>query len=616
MSILETIHSSNDVKKLRADELEPLCAELRTTLVETLSKTGGHLASNLGTVELTVALHRVYNTKKDRIVFDVGHQCYTHKLLTGRRESFSTLRQIDGLSGFPKPYEAVDDAFIAGHASNSISVALGMARARSLQKQDYDVVALIGDGAMTGGLAYEGLSNAAASGEPLLIILNDNTMSISENVGGMASLLQQMRIKPGYLRFKRAYREAFSRLPALYRFNHQLKERIKELVLPDNIFSEMGLNYLGPVDGQDLEELETAIRLGRDLRKPVLLHVITKKGRGVSYAEEHPDRYHGVGSFDPVTGEMPAGKPCYSACFGQTLCELAGKDPRVVAITAAMAGGTGLDGFAGAWPERFFDVGIAEGHAVSMAAGMASQGLIPVFAVYSSFLQRGYDMLLHDISIENLHAVFALDRAGLVGNDGETHNGCFDVAYLGTIPGMTVFCPSSFAELKAMLSTALYDKNGPVALRYPRGGERRYRECHTDAETILREGTDLTLVCYGDRVNDALDACEIMEKKGISAELIKLAVLQPNSFEQTLRSLKKTGRLLIGEDVCAAGCVGERLLALCEEKKLRLKGSRLLNVGSGLVPQGSVPELLRRYGLDGEGIARAAEELVGRGDRA
>ena len=614
MSILETINSSADVKKLRPDELAPLCGELRDTLIQTVSRTGGHLASNLGVVELTVALHRVYDSSKDRIVFDVGHQCYIHKLLTGRRDRFDTLRRFGGISGFPKPYEAPDDAFIAGHSSNSISVALGMARARTVQKQDYDVVAVIGDGAMTGGLAFEGLSNAAASGEPLLIILNDNNMSISRNVGGTESLLQRMRFTPGYLRFKHAYRAAFERMPKLYRFNHSVKERVKDLLLPDNIFTEMGMNYLGPVDGHDLEELETAIRLGRDMCAPVLLHVITQKGKGVFYAEKNPERYHGVGPFDADTGLLAPEKPSFSAAFGQALCELAERDERVVAITAAMASGTGLDGFAAAYPRRFFDVGIAEGHGTTMAAAMAKQGLLPVFAVYSSFLQRGYDMLIHDVAIQRLHAVFCVDRAGLVGSDGETHNGSFDVNYLSSVPGMTLLCPADFRELRVMLEKALFELDGPVALRYPRGGEGRYRELHIENEAVLEEGTELTLVCYGTRVNDALDACELLRAQGVSVELVKLGALCPNDFAATLASLRKTGRLLVAEDICACGCVGERLLAACAREGVALKGLRLLNLGDGIVAQGTVPELLRLYRLDGEGIAAEALALV-RGDK-
>ena len=609
MSILDKIHSSADVKKLSAEELEPLCGELRRFLIDSVSKTGGHLASNLGAVELTVALHRVYNSESDRLVFDVGHQSYTHKILTGRRERFDSLRQYQGLSGFPKPYEAVDDAFVAGHASNSISVALGIARARTLRHENYDVAAIIGDGAMTGGLAYEGLANAAASDEPLVIILNDNNMSINTNVGGTASLLGQMRVKPGYINFKRWYRGVFSRTPTLYRFNHRIKEKIKSWLLPANIFNEMGLQYLGPIDGHDIRQLETALRWARDLRVPTLVHVITKKGKGCAFAEEHPDIYHGVGPFDPVSGKLAPAGPCFSDCFGEELCALAEREERIVAITAAMADGTGLSDFARRFPNRFFDVGIAEGNGTSMAAGMAKQGLIPVFAVYSSFLQRGYDMLLHDVSLEGLHVVFAVDRAGLVGGDGETHHGVFDVDYLCSVPGMTVYCPASFKELRAMLEQAIFHESGPVAVRYPRGSEGAYTGCDLAEETLLRSGNDLSLICYGSMVNEALQAAELLEKQGIGAEVVRLGRIKPNSFSLSLASLRKTGRVLVPEEVCAHGSVGEALLSAAAQAGICLRASRLLNLGSGIAVQGSVPELYHRYQLDAEGIARAGAEL-------
>ena len=454
MSILEKINSSADIKALSRAELPALCEELRRFEIESVARTGGHLASNLGTVELTVALHRVYDTRKDRLIFDVGHQSYTHKIITGRRDQFGTLRQRGGISGFPKPNEAPDDAFIAGHASTSVSAALGMARARTLQGADYDVVAVIGDGALTGGLSYEGLCNAAASGEPLVIILNDNNMSISENVGGMARLLQTQRLKPGYTSFKKWFRNVSSRTRWIYDLTHRVKEWLKSRILPSNVFSDLGLHYLGPVDGHNLVQLENAIRLARDLRKPVLLHVLTVKGKGCPYAEAHPDKYHGVGPFDPVTGEVASAGVGFSDKLGEYLCEFAEQDRRIVAITAAMAGGTGTECFAAKYPERFFDVGIAEGHAVTMAAGMAKQGLVPVFAVYSSFLQRGFDMLIHDAALMGLHIVFCVDRAGLVGSDGETHQGLFDISYLGAVPGMAVLCPASFAELREMLRFA------------------------------------------------------------------------------------------------------------------------------------------------------------------
>ena len=609
MSILDKINSSDDVKKLNADELRPLCDELRSFIIESVSHTGGHLSSNLGTVELTVALHRVYDTAYDRIVFDVGHQSYSHKIITGRKEAFSTLRQHGGLSGFPKPYEKDDDAFIAGHASNSVSVALGMARARTLAGADYDVAAIIGDGALTGGLAYEGLANAAASGEPMVIILNDNNMSINENVGGMARMLQDMRVKPGYISFKRWYREVFSRLPVLYRFNHKIKEWLKARLLPGNTFGEMGLYYLGPVDGHDVNKLETVLRWAKDMREPVLLHVVTTKGKGCTYAEERPDMYHGVGKFDPQTGELEKSGDSFSSKFGEYLCEFAEQNKMIAAITAAMAGGTGLDGFAKRFPDRFFDTGIAEGHATAMAAGMAKQGAVPVFAVYSSFLQRGYDMLIHDVALQKLHVVFAVDRAGLVGSDGETHHGVFDVSYLCSVPGMTILCPASFTELRDMLRYAVDEINGPVAVRYPRGGEGEYRSSSLEMEQIIRSGSDVTLVCYGTMVNQALSAAPILEKQGISAEIVKLGIIKPNSFELTLNSLKKTGRLLMAEEVCAPGSVGEQLAAAVAESRVPLKGIKLLNLGDGIVTHGSVQELLRDYGLDGEGIARSVLEI-------
>lgn len=612
MSIIEKVNSSEDIKKLSREELETLCAELRRFEVDCISRTGGHLASNLGTVELTVALHRVYDTTKDRLVFDVGHQCYTHKIITGRRDSFPTLRQHGGISGFPKPNEAPDDAFIAGHASASVSAAVGMAKARTLQHADYDVVALIGDGALTGGLSYEGLCNAASSGEPLVIILNDNNMSISENVGGTARLLQSLRIKPGYINFKKWFRSASARTRWAYDIAHNSKEWLKSRVLPSNVFSDMGLYYLGPVDGHDLEQLENAIRLAKDLQKPVLLHVLTKKGKGCPYAEAHPDKYHGVGTFNPNTGELSPVGVTFSDKMGEYLCQYAERDPRIVTITAAMAGGTGTECFQNKYPDRFFDVGIAEGHAVTMAAAMAKQGLVPVFAVYSSFLQRGIDMLIHDLALQKLHAVLCVDRAGLVGSDGETHQGLFDISYLGMVPGMTVLCPANYAELREMLGHALHNISGPAAVRYPRGGEGRYCDCAVGAETVVREGADLTVVCYGTMVNEALDAADSLSALGVSTEIVKLGIVFPNAYAGVLSSLRKTGRLLMAEEVCAAGCVGERILSACAENGLSLQGAKLLNLGDGVIPHGTVAELRRDYGIDARAITRTALALCGR----
>ena len=447
---------------------EQICAELRHELVEDVSKTGGHLGSNLGAVELMVAIHRNFDTRYDRLVFDVGHQCYCHKILTGRREQMDTLRQYGGLAGFPKPSESIHDAFVAGHASNSVAVALGMAQARTMLGEDYKVMALIGDGALTGGLAYEGLANAGESGEQILVILNDNGMSIAPNVGAIANHLAQQRLRPQYLSFKQNYRRFMDMTAVgrhLYKVIHRMKQAIKHSLLPCSMFENMGFNYLGPIDGHDLYLLTQTLAYAKKLNEPVLLHIKTKKGRGYVPAEKNPDAFHGVSPFDIATGQpkKKSGRN-FSAVFGETLVKLAHEDERVCALTAAMVGGTGLNQFSKSYPQRFFDVGIAEGCAVSMAGGMAKQGSIPVFAVYSTFLQRAYDMLIHDVALQHLHVVLGVDRAGLVGEDGETHHGLFDVAFLDSIPGMTVFAPASFVELEHMLERAVREVDGPVAV--------------------------------------------------------------------------------------------------------------------------------------------------------
>ena len=610
MSILERIHSSEDVKQLKAEQLQPLCDEIRRFLIDSVSKTGGHLASNLGAVELTVALHRVYDTRRDRLVFDVGHQCYTHKILTGRWESFSTLRQYGGLSGFPKPYESADDAFIAGHASNSVSVALGMAKARTMLHKDYDVVALIGDGALTGGLASEGLATAAASGEAMVIILNDNNMSIDPNVGGTASLLQKMRIKPSYIHFKRLYRSALKNAPAVYHFNHTVKEWVKDRILPDNMFSEMGFEYIGPVDGHNVEQLESVIRWARDLQVPVLVHVLTKKGKGCSYAEKHPERYHGVGRFNPETGELAPSAPGFSEMFGKYLCEFAARDSRITAITAAMTCGAGLDAFAERFPSRFLDVGIAEGNAAALAGGMAKEGALPVFAVYSSFLQRSFDMLIHDIALQNLHVVLAVDRAGLVGNDGETHHGIFDVGFLSEVPGMTIFCPSNYAELQHMMEKAFYEVDGPVAIRYPRGCEGAFQSVTEGEAVCIREGKDITLLGYGTMINELLSAADMLASEGISAEVIKINKIHSDDFRLTMASLRKTKRLLSAEEVCAVGCVGRRVLARAGQTGVQLQAARVVTLNEGIVVHGSREQLLRDYSLDALSLVTTAKTLL------
>ena len=608
MNILKSVNSPKDLKSLSERELEILSSEIRGFLIDNVSKTGGHLASNLGAVELTLAIHRIYDTEKDRLVFDVGHQSYVHKILTGRKDEFKTLRQFGGLSGYPKPDESVHDAATAGHASTSISVALGMARARTLAHEEYSVAAIIGDGALTGGTAYEGLCDAGQSKEPIVVILNDNGMSIDNNVGGISEMLSRIRVKPSYFRFKRRYRKLFGHVPAIYNFNHSVKEWFKRRLLPGNIFDDIGFHYLGPVDGHDISQLEAVIGWAKELKEPVLVHVITQKGKGYTYAEQEPEMYHGVDAFDVECGVEKCPRNCYSEAFGTKVIEMADKDDKIVAITAAMSSGTGLSEFTKRFPDRFFDVGIAEEHAVAMAAGLASRGMKPIFAVYSSFLQRGYDMMIHDVSLSNLHVVFAVDRAGIVGHDGETHQGAFDVAYLCSVPHMAVFCPASYAELRDMLELAVYRIEGPAAVRYSRGGEGEYKEsAGSSPSSIIREGSDVTLVAYGGMINNMLEAARMLEKIGISAEVIKLNIINPLDTATVLESLRKTSRFIIAEDVCAFGSVGSRILATCTEEGLSLKNMKTLDLGSGIIQHGCVAELMKLAGLDADSIVEAVK---------
>ncbi len=613
--ILENINSPADVKRLSEEELTVLCQELRQFLVEQVSRTGGHLASNLGAVELTVAIHRVFDTATDRLVLDVGHQCYVHKALTGRRELFGTLRQFGGLSGFPKPYESEHDAFMAGHASDSVSVALGMARARTLLRQTYQVVAVIGDGAMGGGLSFEGLNDAGDSGEPLVVILNDNGMSIDRNVGGLSRHLSRMRTEPRYYKLKKQYRKIVEKLPAgrtLYEWSHEVKTAVKKTLLPpvSTMFEDMGFSYMGPVDGHDVHRLTTVLREAREAKRPVLVHVQTVKGNGYDYAIREPEKFHGVPPFDPATGKIhKENGETFSRVFGETMRELARQDERVCAITAAMADGTGLTGFAKEFPRRFFDVGIAEGHAVAMAGGMAKQGLVPVFAVYDSFLQRGYDMLVQDMALEGLHTVLAVDRCGIVGADGETHHGCLD--YLSQIPGMTVLAPASFAELRQMLRHAVLEMNAPVALRYPRGGESGYDDSWDGAAIrVLREGQEAAVITCGILTGEALRAAETLEHEGISVRVIKANIVSPLSGSEVCAALGGVKRLVIVEDQLRMGGMGERLGALLAECGADAERVLLRNAGTVLPPQGSTAQLWHALGLDADGIAQAVREVL------
>lgn len=607
------LHTVDDAEAVQ------LCGQIRRTLIEDVSQTGGHLASNLGLVELTVALHRVFDFEKDRLVFDVGHQCYTHKILSGRGPAMDTLRTFGGLSGFPKPGESVQDAFIAGHASNSVSVALGMARGRTLLKEDYHVMAVLGDGALTGGLAYEGLSDAGQSGEPLLIILNDNGMSITKSVGGIANHLARQRLKPQYLRFKHGYRKVMSVLPGgkyIYRFTHSVKTAIKGTLLPCSMFEDMGFTYMGPVDGHNVADLTQLLRdVKENINGPVLLHVRTVKGKGYSPAEQSPDAFHGVSKFAVESGmPLKAGGESFSSVFGKTLCGLAAEDSKICAITAAMQPGTGLDGFAKSYPNRFYDVGIAEGHAVTMAAGMAKQGAKPVFAVYSTFLQRSYDMLVHDVAIQNLPVVLAVDRAGLVGEDGETHHGLYDVGFLSTVPGMEIWAPGSFAELRAILRQVMKNLHGPVAIRYPRGGEAGYSAERAEAPTVmLRDGNDFTLITYGTMTGIVLEAVEKLKAREIDVRMIKLNRITPVDTQLIDQAAGETGGILVVEEAAAAGSAGERLAGHFMKSGILPKVYITCNAGDRFVPQGTVAQQRKLCGIDADSIFEKVWEVMGHG---
>ena len=607
MDILNRIESPDDVKQLSDGDTKALCSQLREFLIKSVAATGGHLASNLGVVELTVAIHKVFDTSKDRIIFDVGHQSYVHKILTGRKSQFDTLRQYGGISGFTKPAESIHDAFIAGHASNSISAALGMARARTLAEKQYSTIALIGDGSLTGGLAFEGLSDAGVSGEPMVIILNDNGMSITRNVGGVASYLARLRLRPSYSTFKKRYRRLMEIIPggkAIYKFTHRTKVMIKEAILQCSMFEDMGLQYSGAIDGHDVNRVVEALAWAKKQELPTVVHVLTVKGKGYSYSEKSPEDYHGVGQFCHVNGIEPKKDISFSTVFGDELVKIAEKNPAVCAITASMTTGTGLMDFAKRFPKRFFDIGIAEGHAVVMAAGMASQGAVPVFAVYSSFLQRSYDMLMHDVGISGLHVVLAVDRAGLVPGDGETHQGIYDIAYLTSVPGMTIYSPASYEELRDMLKHAVLNVKGPVAVRYPRGVEGRYKAGGSEKVKLIHEGKDFTLVTYGEISNTALDVADILNKDGYSIDIIKLGCVYPLEFSAIRQSVNKTRRLLVLEECANRGSISEIISKRLISDNISLKSFITLNAGDTYIPSGSVDELKKLCGLDAQNISK------------
>lgn len=611
--VLDKIEKENDIKNLSQEELEELAGEIRTFLIEKISENGGHLGSNLGVVELTMALHLCLDLPKDKIIWDVGHQSYTHKLLTGRKDGFDELRKFGGMSGFPKHKESLCDAFNTGHSSTSISAGLGYARARDLKGEDYNVVSIIGDGSMTGGMAWEALNNAARMETNFVIILNDNNMSISENVGGLSNYLSHVRTKEGYMNFNEGVKNALSKIPvygdAIVNRVRRTKNGLKQFFVPGMLFEEMGLTYLGPVDGHNIRQLVKTINEAKKVRGAVLVHVCTQKGQGYEPAIRHPARFHGAEPFEIETGlpKKRHGKPNYTDIFSTVMRKMGDREPNVVAITAAMPDGTGLKRFRNMFPERFFDVGIAEQHAVTFAAGLASAGLIPVVAVYSSFLQRAYDQILHDVCIQKLHVVFAIDRAGIVGSDGETHQGIFDLSYLSTIPNMCVMAPKNKWELSDMMKFAV-TYEGPIALRYPRGeaydGLERFRTPmeYGKAEVIYDE-TEIALLAVGSMVKTAVETRAHLRELGYPCTLINARFVKPLD-EQLLRDLEAEHKLLVTmEENVKNGGFGERVLEYLSEIGSNL---RVLNISlpDDYVEHGNVDVLKKEFGIDAETVTK------------
>lgn len=619
---LDKINSPADVKKLSVPQLEQLAKEIRQLLISVISYTGGHLAPNLGVVELTLALHKVFNTPEDKIIFDVGHQSYIHKIITGRREQFPTLRQYGGLSGFPKRSESEHDAFGTGHSSTSISAALGMACARDLQGEDYNVVAVIGDGSMTGGMAFEALNNAGMLHKNMIVVLNDNEMSISKNVGAMSEYLYQLRTGETYNKIKNDIEGWLKNMEFgsdVLKAIRRLKGSVKYLMVPTSIFEELGFTYLGPVDGHDLDGLLDVLQAAKKIDGPVMVHVLTKKGKGYKPAEESPNKFHGTGPFDIATGKKitnPNAPVSYTEVFGKTLTKLADIDDKIVGITAAMPDGTGLNIFAEAHKDHFFDVGIAEQHAVTAAAGMAAAGMKPVAAIYSTFMQRAYDSIMHDICMQKLHVTLCLDRAGLVGDDGYTHHGVFDYAYLRSIPNMTIMAPKDENELQHMLKTAL-DFDGPVSVRYPRGSgvgvalDTQWQDLPIGKAEVLRTGKDVCFWAIGSMVQTALDAAELLEAQGISAGVVNMRFAKPLDVELLREHAQSYGKIITLEEGVLAGGVGSAILEeLNENKLLEQCEVRSFGIPDEFVMHGDKKLLFRDLGLDTPTIAAKAAAFV------
>ena len=605
MSVLDKVQSPKDIKKFDNAELEELCADIRELLIETVSENGGHLASNLGVVELSVALHKVFSSPTDQIVFDVGHQCYTHKILTGRKDKFSTLRKEGGISGFTRPVESKHDIFSSGHSSVAVSQALGLAKAKKLKGEKGKVIAVIGDGALTGGLAYEAFNSASDDNSNLIVIVNDNNMSISQNVGSMSKHLTTIRTSKRYFTFKSRAQRVIARVPKIGKYVNRLITAIngkirKRVYKSATFFEDLGFRYYGPIDGHNIDNLISVLNAAKAHTHSVLIHVNTVKGKGYEPAEKDPTQFHGIGKFNVATGEAASGSDNFSSAFGDTMCSLAEKDSRICCVTAAMAEGTGLSQFAKLYPKRFFDVGIAEQHAVTFSSGLARNGLVPVFAVYSTFLQRSYDQLIHDVAMQNLKVIFGIDRAGFVGEDGESHQGVFDVSYLNTVPNLTVYSPSCYEELSLMFGQAVYHDSGAVAVRYPRGKEAQMPEdYHYDKSAFSVFGDTNAKNCiitYGREFSE----CYAAYTQLADTFLIKLNRIKPID-ESVLEVISGAENVYFYEESIKTGSVGELLAEMLEENGIHVNYKHIA-VKNEFVKQASVASQLKAYKLDTDSI--------------
>ncbi len=619
--LIDNINSTEDIKNLNKPELKKLAKEIREFILEKVSKTGGHVASNLGVVELTLALHKSFNSPEDKIIWDVGHQAYTHKIITGRRDYFDNLRKLNGISGFPKRCESPHDCFETGHSSTSISAGLGMALARDLKNEKHHVISVIGDGALTGGMAFEALNHAGHSNTNFMVILNDNEMSISQNVGGLSKYLNRLRSDPTYSRVKDDVESILRKIPAIgntvANTAQRAKDTIRYFLVPGELFEELGFTYIGPVNGHDIDELVNVLDKAKKINGPIMIHTITKKGKGYYYSERYPGKFHGIGPFDLETGEKTKkedGKK-YSEIFSETIMDLGTRDSSIVAITAAMPSGTGLKNFAKKFPKRFFDVGIAEQHGVTLAAGLAANGMKPIFAVYSTFLQRGFDQIIHDVCIQNLPVVFGIDRAGIVGEDGETHHGIFDLSYLRYIPNLKILAPRDGNELRSMLKYA-FKQNGPIAIRYPRGTSKNIEiginesEIDNNRAEVLCHGKDICLLAVGKMVKVALDVSQKLKTEGIGATVINARFIKPLDKETILSSIKDIRNIITLEDNMKVGGFGSSILELLNENKINNKNLEIIGFPDKFIEHGSTKEIFEIYGLNSENVFERAKKLI------